>query len=335
MEVNNKNFISRPGVIDDLGDLLDLYNEYWHMMTGVEKFTLEEFKTIFSTPNIDLNSSLRVVTTKAGEITGSVLVIDLADPPIHPNVYGCVRKGYEGRGIGSFLLDWGETRARKAIDRCPEEARVSMYVQATPDHHPSVQLLEKSGFTPIRYSWFMMRDLEQEIPDPKWPETIKLKNFEEYSDLKTILTAVDDAFQDHWGHVDRSGDERRFERFKHSIESDVDFDPTIWYLAVDNGEIAGLALCSSKFGREKDTGLIDTLGVRRPWRRRGLGLALLHHAFIEFRKRGYKRVGLGVDTQNLSGATRLYKKAGMRVTQEIAVYEKELRSGIELSKQSA
>ena len=74
--------------------------------------------------------------------------------------------------------------------------------------------------------------------------------------------------------------------------------------------------------------------VPRRQRRQGLGLALLHHAFSSFHKRGLKKAGLGVDTQNLSGATRLYTKAGMHVTHEFAIYEKELRAGEELSKQA-
>ena len=101
---------------------------------------------------------------------------------------------------------------------------------------------------------------------------------------------------------------------------------------MDSDEIAGVALCNSHVGPDKEIGFVETLGVRRPWRHQGLGLALLHHAFGEFLKRNYKRVGLGVDTQNLSGATRLYQKAGMQVTRELSVYEKELRPGEELGK---
>jgi ribosomal protein S18 acetylase RimI-like enzyme len=103
---------------------------------------------------------------------------------------------------------------------------------------------------------------------------------------------------------------------------------------MDGDEIAGVALCNPRLGPDRETGFVDILGVRRPWRKRGLGLGLLHHAFGEFLTRGYKQVGLGVDTKNLSGATRLYKKAGMRVARELVVYEKELRTGEELSKQA-
>jgi len=329
----NKMYNSRPAQKDDLESLVDLYNEYWEVMTGITKFTLDEFNNIFSTPGFSLEYSSQVVTSPLNEIIASILVLDLGEPPIHPNIYGCVREGSEGKGIGTYLVRWAEARARDAIKRCPEEARVSMYIQTTPSHKQSVHLLEKLNLVPIRYSWYMTKNLDEAQPEPVWPDRIHIQTCQEYYDLEAILHITDEAFEDHWGHVDRSGDEERIKRFKHSVESDEAFDPSLWYLAMDGDEIAGVALCNPRLGADNETGLVNTLGVRRPWRCQGLGLALLNHAFGEFYNRGYKQVGLGVDTQNLSGATRLYEKAGMQATSEIVIYEKELRTGIELSKQ--
>jgi ribosomal protein S18 acetylase RimI-like enzyme len=88
-----------------------------------------------------------------------------------------------------------------------------------------------------------------------------------------------------------------------------------------------MAICSSKRGGEEDLGWVSSLGVRRPWRRQGLALAILHHAFREFAARGKPRAGLGVDSQNLTGATRLYEKAGMRLVREGREYELLVREG--------
>jgi ribosomal protein S18 acetylase RimI-like enzyme len=76
------------------------------------------------------------------------------------------------------------------------------------------------------------------------------------------------------------------------------------------------------------------LGVRRPWRKRGLGLALLNHAFGEFYLRGKRKAGLGVDAENLTGALKLYEKAGMHVHKQFDMFEKELRPGLEISTQT-
>jgi len=324
----------RPATGMDIESIFKGFTEYWETLTGFAKFTLDDFQGIFSTPGFDLPTSTLLVEGPGRQTVAGAMVSDLSNPPVHPSFYGYVCQGHEGQGIGSYLLTWGEERARQAIERCPEGARVSMYVQASPSHQPTIDLLEKSGLTPIRYSWFMMRDLTEAVPEPVWPFGIHLTTYKECCDLETILKAVDEAFEDHWGYIDYSGDQERFERFKHSIESDEEFDPSIWYLAMDGDEVTGVALCSPRLGPDWETGFVDILGVRRPWRKRGLGLSLLHHAFGEFLTRGYKQVGLGVDSQNLSGATRLYKKAGMQVARELVVYEKELRAGEELSKQS-
>jgi len=327
-------YTSRAATKADTEALVGLFNEYWEELTGIVKFSLEDMENIFSTPGFDMESSLMVVLSPQGEIVASGFVADLGNPPIHPSVYGCVRKGHEGKGLGTHIIEWAEIRAHQAIERCPEEARVSMYLQTAPSHEATVHLLEKQGLIPVRYSWIMMKDLVETTPKPKWPEGITLQTFTEFNDLETIIKVTDEAFEDHWGHVDRSGDPERMKRIRHQIENDEDFDPSLWILAMDGDEVAGMTLCDPKLGQDRETGMVDVLGVRQPWRQKGLGLALLHNAFGEFLWRGYKRVGLGVDTQNLSGATRLYKKAGMEVDREFVVYEKELRAGEELSKQA-
>jgi len=327
-------YTSHPATQDDVAALADLLNEYWEVLTGVVKFTLDDLKNIFSTPGFDMESSLLVVLSPQGEIVACGLVSDLSSPPIHPGVYGCVRKGYEGQGLGTYIINWAEKQARQAIERCPDEARVSMHLQTAPSHEATVHLLEKQGLTPLRYSWIMMKDLDETPPQPEWPEDIQIQTLADFNQLETIIKAVDEAFEDHWGYIDRSGDAERMKRLRYQIENDEDFDASLWILAMDGEEIAGLSLCDPKLGTDRETGMVDVLGVRRPWRRKGLGLALLLHTFGEFRNRGYKRVALGVDTQNLSGATRLYKKAGMEVAREFVVFEKELRAGEELSKQA-
>ena len=94
--------------------------------------------------------------------------------------------------------------------------------------------------------------------------------------------------------------------------------------------IAGMSLCYPKQVEDPQMGWVSTLGVRRPWRRRGVALALLHHSFGEFYRRGQQRVGLGVDAESITGATRLYEKAGMYVQRRYNTYHKELRPGKEL-----
>jgi len=131
----------------------------------------------------------------------------------------------------------------------------------------------------------------------------------------------EEAFQDTWGHTPWD-----FSVWEHWYTKREGFDPTLWFLACEGQQIAGMCLCNYWIG----DGFVDTLAVRRPWRRLGLGLALLHQSFGAFYQRQTRTVKLMVDSQNLTGATRLYERAGMHITQLYYTYEKELRPGKEL-----
>ena len=96
-------------------------------------------------------------------------------------------------------------------------------------------------------------------------------------------------------------------------------------MAWDGDRIAGCALCRPKQG----IGWVGSLSVRRPWRKQGLGLGLLNHAFRQLFQRGYSTIGLMVDAANPTGATRLYERAGMQIANQLVTYEKELRPGLE------
>jgi ribosomal protein S18 acetylase RimI-like enzyme len=99
-------------------------------------------------------------------------------------------------------------------------------------------------------------------------------------------------------------------------------------------KVVGVSLCQPKTAEDPDMGYVMSLGVRRPWRRQGVALALLHHSFDEFYRRDKFKVALDVDAESLTGATRLYERAGMREQRRSAIYEKELRAGADLSTQS-
>ncbi|MEP6893649.1 MAG: GNAT family N-acetyltransferase, partial [Gaiellaceae bacterium] len=101
-------------------------------------------------------------------------------------------------------------------------------------------------------------------------------------------------------------------------------DSSLQFLAWDGDEIAGVCLCAPHQSLQPGFGWVDVLGVRPPWRRRGLALALLTHAFEELRVRGFARVGLGVDAESTTGALELYEQAGMHVAKREDTFERTL-----------
>lgn len=326
-------FTDRPATPADLEGVAAIINDYWEQLAGVRKFTQEEGRSMLAAPGFDMATSTRVVVAPDGQIAGCTVVMDTASPPVHPQVLGAVHSRFERLGIGTFLLQWAEARARQAIPRAPGDARVSMQLVASAAHAPTMRLFEKMGIRPIRRSLLMAIDLDEVPPAPVWPAGIVLRTYQEHPDLRAVYRAVEDAFQDHWGFVPQD-EEEALRRWQSRIASGESFDPTLWFLLMDGEEIAATALCKPALGEDREMGWVNQLGVRRPWRRRGLALQLLYHVFGEFRRRGRKRAGLGVDAQSLTGATRLYEKAGMRVAREITDCEKELRAGREMATQS-
>ena len=326
-------FTFRPATMDDLASAVELFNICSVAQMGLESFSLNEVKLEWGTPKFNLNTDTRLVFSPKGRLAGHIEVWDIRQPPVHPWVRGQVHPDFEGMGIGSFLMGWAEERAKQAILRVPQGARVSMRSGAVNEHKATTQFLEDWGMTFIRRFVDMEITFNGAPPTPQLPEGIAICTYANKPDLKAVYLAMNDAFKDHWGHVDQPLEEG-LEQWRHWVEEDEEFDPTLWFLAMDGDEIAGMSLCLHKAPHDKKMGWVDTLGVRRPWRKQGLGLALLHHSFTEFYRRGKLSAGLGVDAGSLTGATRLYEKAGMRVARQFDDYEKELRPGEELSTQS-
>ncbi len=102
--------------------------------------------------------------------------------------------------------------------------------------------------------------------------------------------------------------------------------PGSFWSPVRASEIAGVLVGRAGLAADTEAGSIEELGVRRQWRGRGVGLALLQLAFDEFRRRGLARAMLTVDSENPTGATRLYERAGMTVEIAWEHWEKELRA---------
>ena len=216
------------------------------------------------------------------------------------------------------MLQWAEQRAMKAVDGLAPDLRfaprVGIYHQAT----ESQKLFEDMGYGYIRSFYEMLIEMDSIPPEPLWPEGITSRTYNPETDAEAVYRADEDIFQDHFGYVEQPFEEG-FERFIHMMTGHNEFDSSLWYLAMEispqgyGNEIAGICLCRPHAYVNPDIGYVSSLGVRRSWRKRGLGLAFLQHAFGEFYRRGKRKVSLGVDAENLTGALRLYEKAGMHI----------------------
>ncbi len=206
---------------------------------------------------------------------------------------------------------------RWAAARRKPDALARGYV-AQHDHEVACSFAE-AGYRLIRHSFHMEIELPARAEEPEWPDGMSVRTFDRERDEAAVYECVQDSFADHWDFYRTPLEEwRRLSLLRE------DFDPALWWLAEADGSLAGVCLNAWHFSGDPTFGWVGTLGVRRPWRRRGLALALLRRSFADFRHRGATRVGLGVDAENTTGAVRLYERAGMRPVRRHDTYEKAL-----------
>lgn len=332
MQIENSQFTLRPATVEDGAAVVELINAYAQSARGANDITLEEILSEWQQPGFDLAQSSQAVIAPDGRMVGYADVWDMDEVPVRPMVFGRVHPEFQGMGIGTTLLAWLEERSRQVFARVPAHARVAMRTGVPARHQPSLDLLTNAGMVATRYSWEMSIHLE-EPPSVTWPLEITLVTQAQRDDALAVYRVKQETFQDHRDSIAVS-EKAGFPLWLHRMTSDPGYDPSLWFLAMEGDEIVGIALGKQNLEGEQPQGWIETLGVRRSWRRRGVGLALLQHAFGEFYRRGLSEVSLIVDASSLTGATRLYERAGMYVKESYAMFEKELRPGVELSTQA-
>jgi mycothiol synthase len=238
-------------------------------------------------------------------------------PGAAPEVVGWVRPAHRGRGLGSLLIDLGESRVRDLLDDPGVDippAIVHWTNSATPD---AAELLSARGYRVNRSFWRMSITLgEDRLPPPAWPDGVALRPMRVGTDDEDVYRTVVAAFRDHWGTAPLPFPEWRQVRLGSRL-----FDPSLWLLAWSGDRLMGVSLNADEDGEA----WVQTLAVLREARGRGLGRALLLESFRAFHERGHRQVQLGVDAENLTGATRLYESVGMTVERRYDHWQRELQ----------
>lgn len=272
----------------DLPTILRLMAEGWP-----EPADADSVRRLWESPAFDLELDARL------EASACAVVVDLGN--------GSAWIDLRGRPSPA-MLDWAEARARERSPRVLSGGWSS--------NERLLRDLERRGFEPIRYSQRMEIDLAEPPASPVWPEGIEVRTFR-VGDERVFHAVQHEAFEDSWEPTNTP-----FEEWEHwYLGSSPRFAPDLWFLALAGDEPAGLAICHPKLG-DPELGWVGELGVRRPWRRRGLGKALLLEAFAGFRSRGLRRAALSVDAESPTGANRLYEQVGMRIAARFDIYEK-------------
>lgn len=311
----------RPARWGDAGAVAQLiYDSCAAEGDAILAVSADELKHGWQDPDFNLGKDAFVVETTDGRIVGYDKVTDSYGHVIL-SMDGNAHPDFKGLGIGTTLLRAVEKRAREIISLAEPDVRAVIRTTINRNAPEGIALHEYEGYRSVRYHWRMEIILNSPPEPPSWPRGIELRPFDRDRHAVAVWQAENEAFRDHPGSTPWTLEDWRRERF-----DDPEFDPTLWAVAWDGDEVAGFSINRYRTG----IGWIRSVGVRRPWRKRGIAEALLLNSFGEYYRRGMRTVGLGVQANNPTGATRLYQRVGMHPASEHVTYEKELRAGRDL-----
>jgi len=224
-------------------------------------------------------------------------------------VEGYVHPDALGRGIGRLIATRLEEDAARGGAR-----RIQNNVLEADS--AARALFESLGYGAVRVFRELRIELEAPPPPAEWPVGLHVVRFDPERDALEFHAAHQEAFADHWDWRPRD-----FESWSKAHLESERFEAGLWCVVRAGDEIAAGTICT---GDTYGGGFIEALFTRQPWRRQGVGAALLRDAFRRFWERGEHSVGLGVDAASETGAFRLYERAGMAPALGWVVYEKQL-----------
>ena len=288
--------------------------------------TIEDMCNQFIDPWSDPEKDYLLALTTDGQVaaTGRVYVNPVPQRERNALLGGEVHPEHRGRGLGDTILTWMEARARQRLLEFPADLPSSLRTSCRDYLADRIRLFEQHGFSPVR-SWYRMRcDLSQPVPDEYLPPGLVLSVYRPELD-RALRDAFNESFSDHWGFEPIT-----YEDWHQFIIHAASFRPELTFLALDGeGSGAQIAGFSVNFVREEDNrrqgiaeGIINELGTRRSWRKRGIASALICASMRAFKAAGLDYAGLGVDTENQTGALNLYERLGFKDIERSVTFSK-------------
>lgn len=227
---------------------------------------------------------------------------------------------WRGKGIRRALLRYGENRLKEIASHHAVGGPNFFEARAEDTEVHWQELLKGEGYTPVRYFFRMIRPLEGDIPEVPLPRGIKVRTVDK--DYWRVWRAAQEAFRDSFGASEVSD-----EQFKEWMQSPT-FNPGLWVVAWDGEEVAGMVLNlidekgNEEYGRKR--GVMKLVAVCHPYRGKGIARALIGRGLGVLKRCGMNEVMLNVDTEESTGALRLYESMGFRMVKQFVTYRKRL-----------
>ena len=309
---------TRPAGFDDVAAILDVVTACDIAVIGRPDYTAEDVVADLRWPGLVLEQDTVLVVDERGAahtvVAWAYCHNDGHGEPetdlyVHPQTDGAV---------GPWAVDWIERRAAEILASGTK-----------PDPHVSIGnwtndavragWLQRAGWKPVRTFYRMVADLAPDTAVPELPAGVVVKLGGTDEELRrAVHTCVSEAFRDHW-----EATERTYEAFWNRAQANAGYDPSLVWLVEVDGQPAAAQIGTTQMAAD-NTGWINYVAVRRDYRGRGLAKLLLRLGFAEFARRGWAHAQLAVDSDNPTGALRLYEAVGMRQKHAIDVWRKDL-----------
>jgi ribosomal protein S18 acetylase RimI-like enzyme len=302
----------RPLTLDDVPAYSRLREDAREADGGEEVTTEEVARHELTDPNAPRESNSLALALPDGSLAASMIVHQRLAGSSARRAFmsGVTHPALRGRGIGTAIVGWGVARAEEVLAALPDDLPGLLEAFMEDRLTDALALLEAAGFRPARYYYDMRRDLGEAIPAQPDLGGILVRPYDPTL-AEGVRAAHNEAFADHWGSEPVAADS-----WGHDFVGHPQFRGDVSFVAFDGDEIAGYTV---NYVAEADwqasgvrEGWVGQLGVRRPWRGRGLATALLVRSMEAFRAAGLDGAILGVDTENTTGALGVYERVGFR-----------------------
>ncbi len=307
----------RHATVGDLPEVVDLLNACDVDEHGREDTTADDIRNEWELDGFALSRDAWVAEGPAGLVGYAAAGDEKRTGEIEGDLFVHPGSWDDGASLGDRLAGLVERRAVVVgTERGYQDIRLELFCPAV--NRRKRELLERHGYAVRRRVFRMEADLSGDVPVVAPPEGIRIATFRAGVEDEVMRATMTEAFEDHFRQSSES-----LESWRQRLLGHADFDESLWFIAWAGDEAVGAAI-SYDHG---DLGWVKGLGVRRPWRRRGIGAALLSRTFVALKARGQLQVGLGVDAEAEHDPLGLYERGGMRATQTHLLYEKALARG--------
>ena len=248
------NYTVRPPMEEDIAAIIELiYLIDLDEVGEGDRYTPDDIRGDWE--NLDLATDAWCIHSQQGELVayGTFWSHDAeygrvdADGYVHPS--------HKGHGLGATLLELIDARAEAVAANQREGTRLVLVNNIVASSAAARVLFEAYNYTLTRVFFTMQIALDEQPASVIWPEGIGMRVCDgSVEDIQRAYAVIEEGFQDHFAHTPRT-----FEEWQQNMVRE-DFDPALWFFALDGEQVVGAALCRVR-DPEAGLGWIGQLAV--------------------------------------------------------------------------